>query len=108
MHSTIQTGLYTPNIFNYEHNFHHPNHNNISLSNSCHHFPPPPHGHHKYKPTQSNQLHPKRPSKEQLRGSLTQLNQIKANNASSSSSSQSFSSRKTTRDSVIDGASGPK
>ena len=82
MHSTIQTGLYTPNIFNYEHNFHHPNHNNISLSNSCHHFPPPPSHHHKNK--QHQLLYPKQPTRDQIRGSLTQLSTVKPNSSKSS------------------------
>lgn len=40
MHSTVQTGLYTPNIFNYEYNNYHPNPS--AITNTCHHFPPPP------------------------------------------------------------------
>jgi len=40
MHSTVQTGLYTPNIFNYEYNNYHPNPS--AHTNTCHHFPPPP------------------------------------------------------------------
>lgn len=40
MHSTVQTGLYTPNIFNCDHNYHHPNSFNTyrhNLPNHQHH-----------------------------------------------------------------------
>lgn len=53
MHSTVQTGLFTPNIFNYGYNFHRPN---SEVSHTHQEYPPPPPSfqHHHYKKSHQN------------------------------------------------------
>jgi hypothetical protein len=46
MHSTVQTGSYTQNIFGFEHNFYHPRGNNAKSQSNFAKFPPPPHNYH--------------------------------------------------------------
>jgi hypothetical protein len=55
MHSTVQSGLFTPKIFNYGYNFHRPN---SEVSHMHQEYPPPPpsfqHHHHHHKKSQQN------------------------------------------------------
>ena len=45
MHSTVQTGSYTQNIFGFEYNFYYPR-GNSKCHNNLVKFPPPPHKYH--------------------------------------------------------------
>ena len=77
MHSTVQTGLFTPKIFNYGYNFHHPN-SNSSVSHMHREYPPPPvsfqHHHHHSHNQQHHQKQSQQNSQANMSRSKTDLN----------------------------------